>query len=211
MTQSHAVSQPRDGRELKILGNLPLTPAGRATVSRSTRAGRSTRFGTVEVMTDRADQYPRGAALTLAELREDPHPALARLREAEPVSWVPVLNGWLVTRWDLAAAVMRDSATFTVNDPRFSTARIVGPSMLSLDGPDHDRHRRPFGAPFSRSAVHDQLAAFVTGEADRLVRRDAHGKHRRTRRRAGRPDNIGELKTKVKAFLVVYYLDSIMS
>ena len=33
-------------------------------------------------MTDRAGQYPRGAALTLAELREDPHPALARLREA---------------------------------------------------------------------------------------------------------------------------------
>ena len=120
-------------------------------------------------MTDRAGQYPRGAALTLAELREDPHPGLARLREAEPVSWVPVLNGWLVTRWDLAAAVMRDSAAFTVDDPRFSTARVVGPSMLSLDGPGHDRHRRPFGAPFSRPAVHDQLAAFVTGEADRLV------------------------------------------
>ena len=120
-------------------------------------------------MTDRAGQYPRGAALTLAELREDPHPALARLRETEPVSWVPVLNGWLVTRWDLAAAVMRDSATFTVDDPRFSTARIVGPSMLSLDGPGHDRHRRPFGAPFSRPAVHDQLAGFVTGEAGRLV------------------------------------------
>jgi cytochrome P450 len=120
-------------------------------------------------MTDRAAQYPRGAAVTLAELREDPHPALARLREAEPVSWVPVLNGWLVTRWDLATAVMRDSAAFTVDDPRFSTARIVGPSMLSLDGAGHDRHRRPFAAPFSRSGVHDQLAGFVTGEADRLV------------------------------------------
>jgi cytochrome P450 len=113
---------------------------------------RPIRFGTVEIMTDRAGQYPRGAAVTLAGLREDPHPVLARLRETEPVSWVPVLNGWLVTRWDLAAAVMRDSATFTVDDPRFSTARIVGPSMLSLDGPGHDRHRRPFGTPFSRSA-----------------------------------------------------------
>ncbi|HEX3389482.1 MAG TPA: cytochrome P450 [Streptosporangiaceae bacterium] len=126
-------------------------------------------------MTDRAGQYkharryPLGAAVTLAELREDSHPALARLRAAEPVSWVRVLNGWLVTRWDLAAAVMRDSATFTVDDPRFSTARIVGPSMLSLDGAGHDRHRRPFAAPFSRSGVHDQLAAFVTGEADRLA------------------------------------------
>jgi cytochrome P450 len=120
-------------------------------------------------MTDRTGQYPRGAALTLAELREDPHPALARLRATEPVSWVPVLNGWLVTRRDLALAVMRDSAAFTVDDPRFSTARIVGPSMLSLDGPEHDRHRRPFAAPFSQAAVHEQLETLVTGEADRLV------------------------------------------
>ncbi len=117
----------------------------------------------------RARRYPLGAAVTLAELGDDPHPALARLRAAEPVSWVPVLNGWLVTRRDLAMAVMRDSATYTVDDPRFSTARIVGPSMLSLDGPQHDRHRRPFTAPFSRAGVHDQLATFVTGEADRLT------------------------------------------
>ena len=117
----------------------------------------------------RARRYPLGAAVTLADLEDDPHPALARLRAAEPVSWVPVLNGWLVTRRDLAVAVMRDSVTFTVDDPRFSTARVVGPSMLSLDGPSHDRHRRPFSAPFSRASVHDELAAFVTGEADRLV------------------------------------------
>ena len=124
---------------------------------------------TSPAMTARTHRYPLGAAVTFAELRDDPHPALARLRAAEPVSWVPVLNGWLVTRRDLALAVMRDSAAFTVDDPRFSTARIVGPSMLSLDGPEHDRHRRPFAAPFSQAAVHEQLEAFVTGEADRLV------------------------------------------
>ena len=124
---------------------------------------------TSPAMTTRTHRYPLGAAVTLAELRADPHPALARLRAAKQVSWVPVLNGWLVTRRDLALAVMRDSAAFTVNDPRFSTARIVGPSMLSLDGPEHDRHRRPFAAPFSQAAVHEQLEAFVTGEADRLV------------------------------------------
>jgi cytochrome P450 len=120
-------------------------------------------------MTVRAHRYPLGAAVTVAELVHDPHPALARLRAAEPVSWVPALNGWLVTRRDLALAVMRDSAAFTVDDPRFSTARIVGPSMLSLDGPQHDRHRRPFTGPFSQAAVHEQLDTFVTSEADRLV------------------------------------------
>ncbi len=119
--------------------------------------------------TARGRRFPLGAAVTLAELEDDPHPVLARLRDAEPVSWVPVLDGWLVTRRDLALQVMRDSAAFTVDDPRFSTARIVGPSMLSLDGGQHDRHRRPFAGPFSQAAVHDQLEEFVTGEADRLV------------------------------------------
>jgi hypothetical protein len=42
------------------------------------------------------------------------------------------LNGWLVTRRDLTLTVMRDDKTFTVDDPRFSTAQVVGPSMLSL-------------------------------------------------------------------------------
>jgi len=117
----------------------------------------------------RGGRYPLGSAVTLAELEGDPHAALARLRQAEPVSWVPVLNGWLVTRRDLALRVMRDSETFTVDDPRFSTARVVGPSMLSLDGAGHDRHRRPFTGPFSQAGLRAQLAAFVTAEADRLV------------------------------------------
>jgi cytochrome P450 len=115
------------------------------------------------------DGFPLGAAVRLVDLEGDLHPVLARLRESEPVSWLPVLNGWLVTRRDLAMRVMRDSATFTVDDPRFSTAQVVGPSMLSLDGAAHDRHRRPFTAPFSPADVHAQLAGFVTAEAGRLV------------------------------------------
>jgi cytochrome P450 len=114
-------------------------------------------------------RFPVGATITLADLDHDPHPWLARLRDTEPVSWLPALNGWLVTRHDLAVAVMRDSVAFTVDDPRFSTARVVGPSMLSLDGAEHGRHRAPFTRGFSRGEIHARLAAFVTAEADRLV------------------------------------------
>jgi cytochrome P450 len=114
-------------------------------------------------------RFPVGEAVTRAGLDHDPHPWLARLRDTEPVSWLPALNGWLVTRHDLAVTVMRDSAAFTVDDPRFSTARVVGPSMLSLDGAEHGRHRVAFTRGFSRGEVHARLAAFVTHEADRLV------------------------------------------
>ena len=116
------------------------------------------------------DGYPVGQAVRLAELAGPGlHQVLARLRAAEPVSWLPVLDGWLVTRYDLAVRVLRDSATFTVDDPRFSTARVVGPSMLSLDGTAHDRHRRPFGGPFSQAEVGGRLAGFVTAEAGRTA------------------------------------------
>jgi cytochrome P450 len=113
--------------------------------------------------------FPLGASTTLAELARDPHPRLALLRAHEPVSWLPELNGWLVTRRDLALDVMRDAAAFTVDDPRFTTAQVVGPSMLSLDGAEHTRHREPFAAPFRPRAVREGFGSFIERETDRLI------------------------------------------
>jgi len=107
--------------------------------------------------------------VTLAELEADPHPALARMRAAGPAAWVPALGAWMVTGYDAAVAVLRDARTFTVDDPRFSTAKVVGPSMLSLDGAEHARHRAPFNRAFRRDEVHARLAAFTRAEASRLV------------------------------------------
>lgn len=115
------------------------------------------------------EKFPIGRSATLTELQEDPHPLLARLRAAEPVSWLTALNGWLVTRYDLAVRVMRDPASFTVDDPRFSTARVVGPSMLSLDGVHHARHREPFAHSFRPAQVRNRFAGFVEAESDHLI------------------------------------------
>mgnify|MGYP000288820989 CR=1 FL=1 len=115
------------------------------------------------------DGFPLGAAVTIDELERDPHPVLARLRESEPVSWLPALDGWLVTRRDLTLEVMRDAETYTVDDPRFSTGQVVGPSMLSLDGEEHARHRDPFARPFRLDAVHARFTDFVEAEVGRLL------------------------------------------
>ncbi len=117
----------------------------------------------------RADAFPLGARATVEELEDSPYALLAALREREPVSWLPALDGWLVTRRDLALEVMQDATTYTVQDPRFTTARVVGESMLSLDGPEHARHRAPFAPPLRRDAVHAELTPGVREEAARLV------------------------------------------
>jgi cytochrome P450 len=114
-------------------------------------------------------RYPLGAVLTLDLLDNDPYASLARLRESEPVSWVPVLDGWLVTGHALCVEVMRDAGRFTVDDARFSTSRVVGPSMLSLDGDEHRRHRDPFASAFRKPEVMTRFARQVEEEAGRLV------------------------------------------
>jgi cytochrome P450 len=114
-------------------------------------------------------RFPIGASVSLDQLERDPHPVLAALRGAEPVSWIPAMDCWLVTSHELALAVIRDPASYTVDDARFSTARVVGPSMLSLDGEAHARHRAPFAPPFRPLAVKDRFAELVATEARRLI------------------------------------------
>jgi cytochrome P450 len=140
------------------------------------------------------DRSPLGAALSLDQLDLDPYPALARLRDQEPVSWVPALDGWLVTRRDLCIEVMRDAERFTVDDPRFSTARVVGPSMLSLDGDEHRRHRDPFASGLRRSEVMERYAARVRDAARALVVGHANHRHAEVRR-----DLAGPLAVRVVA------------
>jgi cytochrome P450 len=115
------------------------------------------------------DRFPLGAAVTIDELDEDPHAVHARLRPIEPVSWLPCLDGWLITRHDLALEAMRDAGTYTVDDPRFSTAQVIGPSMLSLDGAEHSAHRAPFVSPFRAAAVVGRFEQATAERAAELV------------------------------------------
>src|SRR5260370_11903594 len=103
------------------------------------------------------DGFLLGAAVTMDELDGELHPLLRRLREHEPVSWLPVLGGWLVTRRDLALQGLRDTQAFTVDDPRVSTARVVGPGTLSLARAHPKRPPHPFAGPFRLAPVPPRL------------------------------------------------------
>jgi len=117
----------------------------------------------------RTAAFPVGAGITLEQLETDPHPALRRLREAEPVSWVPACDAWYVTSRALVLEAMRDAEAFTVDDARFSTGQVVGPSMLSTDGDAHRRHREPFAAAFRLGEVRERFQSLVESEVAGLI------------------------------------------
>ena len=74
--------------------------------------------------------------------------------------WRFSVDGWS-RRDDLAIQVMRDDERFTVDDPRFTTGQVVGPSMLSLDGDVHRRHRDPFAEAFRDGSTRTRVAEFM--------------------------------------------------
>lgn len=135
-------------------------------------------------------RFSVGAGITLDELEHDPHSAIERLRPTEPVSWLPALNGWFVTSRSLVSSALRNDEVFTVDDPRFSTGQVVGPSMLSTDGVEHRRHRTPFVPPFRARVVAEDMGDWVAGMATELVDQV-------------RPSGSAELRTTVAAPLAV--------
>jgi cytochrome P450 len=118
---------------------------------------------------DRETTFPIGASITLDELTTAPYDALSRLRANEPVSWLPALGAWFVTRRDLAIEAMKDAGQFTVADERFTTAKVLGTSMLSLDGPEHLRHRSAFTAPFRPKFIREELEDRIAERARELA------------------------------------------
>ena len=109
------------------------------------------------------------AHVTVDELNADPHAVLAAARAEGPITWLPALDGWVVTGREAAVQVMRDAERFTVDDPRFTTGQIIGPSMLSTDGTEHTRHRAPFNSWFADRPTLASLTQWMTAAATELI------------------------------------------
>ena len=115
-----------------------------------------------------APRFPQ-CDVSVDVLVRDHHDEIAAMRRTGALVWVPALDGWVVTTREIAVAVMRDAVTFTVDDPRFSTAQVIGPSMLSLDGAAHARHRDPFAAAYRPAEVVGRYGERIVAVATELV------------------------------------------
>ena len=110
------------------------------------------------------------ATVTAEELDRDPDPILARLREDEPVAWIPALQMWFVTRWDDVQTMEDDPETFSAaTEPSF-LARTLGENMLTLDPPACTRLQKACKPPFLRAGRSGSFAETeLPAMCDRLI------------------------------------------
>lgn len=118
----------------------------------------------------RRERFPVGASLEFADMEEAGREgALDRLREAEPISWVPALGGWLVTGQAEARQLLSPRCGATVEAEENLVRHSLGRMMLTSDGSDHDRQRAPFDGPFRMREVGQRFAGAIEVEADALL------------------------------------------
>lgn len=118
----------------------------------------------------RRDRFPVGAAITFEDLELAGHEgAIDSLREAEPVSWVPALGGWLVTGREPARHALHPRTATTVEAQENLVRASLGRMMLTVDGDEHARMRGALDAPFRVRAVEERFGDAIRSLASELA------------------------------------------
>ena len=115
------------------------------------------------------ESYPIGASIDLESLSRDPFPIYARLRESEPVSFVPALGMYLITRYDDVRQVMEDDTNFVVGTEASVILDIFGKHMMTVEGTLHAQYRNAHQGFFLPPAIRATLEERIREHADRLI------------------------------------------
>jgi cytochrome P450 len=110
-----------------------------------------------------------GEHITLEELERDPYPVYERLREQEPVSWLPAVQLWLVTRYDDVRYVDLTPDVFTAATEPSTLNRTMGVNMLGQEGPDQRRVRTIVEPPFRPRDVEERTQGMIPKLVHELI------------------------------------------
>jgi cytochrome P450 len=117
-------------------------------------------------------RFPIGNEIKLAELDCNPYPAFARLREREPISWIPAVNMWYIVRYEDVRTALLDSIRMTTASAQSTIFDTFGAHVLTTEGTTHDRYRRalrhPFTPTFFRAHLEPAIFAAATALIDEL-------------------------------------------
>ena len=140
----------------------------------------------------RTRRFPLGARVTIEVLAGDPYPLFHELRAAEPVTWVPEVAMWMLTRRDDIVDVLADWRRFTTDAPASNIRDIFGSHMLTTDGEPQIRYKRRFIGPFRRGNLERNLLGTVRAVLDELMGELRDGRRRAAdlRARLARPLSV---------------------
>ena len=118
----------------------------------------------------RRQEFPVGAAVTLADLEDAGREhVLDELRECEPVTWLPALGGWLITKREPARQILLPKSGATVEAEQNMVRASLGRMMLTVDGEEHERYRQPFEVPFRARETERAYAEPIRAYARELI------------------------------------------
>jgi cytochrome P450 len=132
-------------------------------------------YGVDSMTSAKSARFPIGRDITLAELDRDPYPAFARLREREPISWIPALNMWYVVGYENVRTALMDTARMTTASVQSTIFDTFGAHILTTEGTTHDRYRQALRHPFTPSFIRAHLEAAIVRAATQLI--DEFKKH----------------------------------
>jgi cytochrome P450 len=122
------------------------------------------------------ERFPVGHEITLAELNRDPYPAFARLREREPISWIPALDMWYVVGYEDVRTALLDTARMTTVSAQSTIFDTFGAHVLTTEGATHDRYRQALRHPFAPSFIRAHLEPAIVTAATALINEfERHG------------------------------------
>lgn len=114
-------------------------------------------------------QFPIGHSINMAIQDIDPYPIFDRLLIDEPVSWADEIDMWYVTRRDDVLRVLSDTDTFTVVSDKSLMRQAMGYNMLTTDGVEQTRLRRPFASSFAPRSIRQYTEPFIAQLAGELT------------------------------------------
>jgi len=115
-------------------------------------------------------------------LRSNPYDVYRELREQAPVFWQPLMQTWVLSRYDDNLAALRDHAAFSSERTRAKNALVqqlesyrlssgplgTTPTMLSIDPPAHTRMRHLVNKAFTPRVV-ERIRPHIAEIADELI------------------------------------------
>ncbi len=105
----------------------------------------------------RLSQFPLGCAVTLAELDEDPYAVYARLRPAEPLTWLPATGMYYALTHDLVQRLLLDDVNFVVGWETSTVFDTFGVHMMSCEGTEARRQKRPHRQAFLPASIRHNI------------------------------------------------------